>query len=415
MFEDLITRRHDRTRLEASPLCRQLVLLATALETQRYSRRTIRRYLFAGDRFGRWLAVHGVELADVENVTVEQYVESLGRIRCSGKPGGRSPDAASAARKLVAVLRSDGQIPPGVREGSTDAALGAFDHHLEHEAGLSAGTRRVYGEYARRLLRARFGQALPDWAALTADDVTGFVRGQAARLKPASCRLPVTATRAFLRFLVSRDDVEGGLVGAVPTIRQWKHAALPNFLTTEDVDRMFAACDPSRPAGRRDLAIMTMLVRLGLRAGEIVKLRLEDLAWREGSVHIRPGKSGRARALPLPEDAGRALAAYLQHERPGSSDRAVFLRARPPYGPLSSGTVSSLVVGAQRRAGVACARRGAHSLRHTAATHMVRHGATFKDVADVLGHTRLETTRIYAKLDIDTLAHVAVPWPGGES
>lgn len=414
MFENLITRRHDRARLEASPLRRQLEIFATVLEEQGYARRTIRRYLFAGDRFGQWLAAGRIELADVDDPTVERYVESLGRIRCAERPGGRCPDAASAARKLVGFLRVEEQIPWSPPHRFDDATLNAFHHYLEHEAGLSAGTRRIYGRYARRLLETRYMQAPADWAALTADDVTDFVRGQAARLKPTSCRPPVTATRAFLRFLISRGEVDAGLLGAAPTIRQWKHAALPKYLPTEDVARMLAACERSRPCGLRDFAIVTMLVRLGLRASEIANLQLDDLAWREGRVHVRAGKSGRARTLPLPEDAGQALAAYVQHGRPDASDRAVFLRARPPHGPLSSSAVSALVARTQRRGGVASARLGAHTLRHTAATHMVRRGATFKEVADVLGHARLETTRIYAKLDVETLAHVAVPWPGGE-
>lgn len=415
MFETLIVRRRDRARLEASPLCRHLVLYASVLESQQYQRRTIRRYLFAADRFGRWLVERGVGITDVDDAIVARYVESLGRRRCAKRPHGRLPLAATGARRLVEVLRSEGIIAPATRVPPQDAWLVAFDQYLEHQAGLAAGTRRIYGRFAGSLIRMRFGHTDPEWAALTADDLCDFVRKQAARLKPSACRSPITATRAFLRFLVSQGAVGAELVGAVPTVRQWKQAVLPKYLTADEVERLLATCGQARRASHRDLAIVTMLVRQGLRAGEVAGLQLEDIAWREGSLHVRSPKSGRGRTLPLTEDAGRTLAAYLEGERPVCRHRAVFLRAHPPFGPMSSAAVTTLVARALERAGITCARMGAHALRHTAATQMVRRGATFKDIADVLGHARLETTGIYAKLDIGTLARVALPWPGGAS
>lgn len=195
-------------------------------------------------------------------------------------------------------------------------------------------------------------------------------------------------------------------------MRQWKHAALPAFLSIDEVDRVLTQCRDDTPIHRRDRAILLLLARLGVRASEVAHLCLDDIDWRQGQVTIRAGKSGRERGLPLSADVGAALVAYLQDGRPKRRHRALFLQARPPYGALSAGAVTCLAQRALHHADVAARRPGAHVFRHSAATRMVRGGATFKQIADVLGHARIETTAIYAKLDLAALTRVALPWPG---
>ncbi|HLB16649.1 MAG TPA: site-specific integrase [Burkholderiales bacterium] len=417
MLESLVTRPHDRARLRAGPMHAHLAPFARALLAEDYRPRTVRRYLFAADAFGRWLQRRGVAVQAADDATVARYVESRGRFRCGARPRGRLPDAASGARKLLDVLRQHGVVAPRpclVAPSDTDRWFAVYDRHLDRVAGLCEATRRMYARYARALAALRFGSAPPDWSMLTADDVAAFVRQRAQTLKPSACRLPGTATRALLRFLESSGAVREGLRGAVPAIRQWKHASLPRYLSADEVARVLAASDAATPQGRRDCAIVALLARLGLRAGEVAGLRLDDLDWTQGRVCIRGAKSGRDRSLPLAQDIGDRLVAYLRHGRPATRCRHVFLRALPPYGPLrGASSVSAIVERAARRAGIDAPRRGAHTLRHSAATWMVRRGASFKQVADVLGHARLETTGLYAKLDIDTLARVALPWPGG--
>jgi len=228
-------------------------------------------------------------------------------------------------------------------------------------------------------------------------------------------RLPATATRTFLRFLITRGLVADGLAGAVPSVRQWKHSSLPSYLSAQELAAVFAACPGATPTGRRDHAVVMMLSQLGLRACELGHLRLDDIHWHDAVVSVRGAKSGRERLLPLPQDVGVAIAGYLRDGRPPSNLREVFLAVRAPFGALTASAVGSIVARALQRAGVQTARRGAHVLRHTAATLMVRAGATFKQVADVLGHARIETTTIYAKLDVDALARVALPWPESAS
>ena len=201
---------------------------------------------------------------------------------------------------------------------------------------------------------------------------------------------------------------------AIPPIRQWKHAALPVALSPQELSKVLAAPCERTVKELRNRAILLLLARLGLRAGEVVRLRLEDLDWRHGNLLVRAGKNHRERILPLPEDAGEALAAYLKDGRPSSDKRAVFLNLCPPYRPIESvQTIWAVAVQALKNAGVSTSRPGAHVFRHTVATHMVCGGATFKSVSEVLGHQTLGVTGIYAKLDLSSLAQVALPWPAG--
>jgi site-specific recombinase XerD len=192
------------------------------------------------------------------------------------------------------------------------------------------------------------------------------------------------------------------------------HAALPTRLTVAEVERVLALYTGTTPKALRNCAILVLLARLGLRAREVAGLRLDDIDWHAGRLRILPGKTHRARLLPLSEDVGQALAAYLVHGRPTSASRIIFLNWRPPFRPLAGASAISRVARrAMERAGIpARPRRGAHTFRHTVASQMVNHGASFKDVADVLGHQSLQTTGIYAKLDLEVLAAVALPWRG---
>jgi len=241
-----------------------------------------------------------------------------------------------------------------------------------------------------------------------------FVRQEAATKHGGGRKLPSVAVRSLLRFLVCSAGLSPGLEAAVPTPRQWMHATLPEGLTVEEVGQALATCAGARATDLRNHAILMVLARLGLRAHEVTALCLEDIDWHESRLLVRPGKTHHERVLPLVHEVGHTLATYLRWGRPTTTRRVVFLHCRAPYLPFRDpAAISRIASRALQRAGV-CERPrlGAHAFRHAAASHMVNKGASCKEVADVLGHQSLQTTGIYAKLDLETLAPVALPWMG---
>jgi site-specific recombinase XerD len=241
-------------------------------------------------------------------------------------------------------------------------------------------------------------------------EVRGFVVEACPRMGRRAAQLTVVALRALLRFLHLEGVLDRSLAGAVPSVAGWRLSGLPKRLESGQVDALLDSCDRSTVIGRRDLAILTLLARLGLRAGEVAALSLEDIDWRAGEVIVR-GKGNRSERLPLPHDVGEAIVGYLGDGRPATAqDRAVFVRVRAPHHRLSRGGVSFVVKAAAHRAGLGLVH--AHRLRHTAASEMLRCGATLPEVGQVLRHRHASTTAIYAKVDRQALRQIARPWPG---
>jgi integrase len=236
------------------------------------------------------------------------------------------------------------------------------------------------------------------------------VRAAAEAMPGPSLRCVVTALRSFLRFLHATGRTRVSLVGAVPALKGWPRTVLPSTLPAGDARRLVAGCDPATARGRRDAAVLVVLVRLGLRASEVGRLGLGDIDWRGGEVTVR-GKGGRRDRLPLPVEVGEAIAAYLRHGRPSSSGRSVFLTVTAPFRPLSPDAVGTLVYRACDRAGVA--RVGPHTLRRTLATETLRSGAPMAEVAQLLRHADQATSSIYAAADPAAVAALAQPWPEG--
>jgi integrase/recombinase XerD len=289
--------------------------------------------------------------------------------------------------KVLALLRRQHGVGEPARAADTegDTLVAAFDSHLQHVAGLMPGTRFQYLRHATLFLKAAFNTAPFDVTKVTPEAITAFVRVQAAKLKPSFCAAPATSMRVFLRFLVAHHGLPAGVVGAVPTIRQWKLASLPKHLSVEEVDRTLATCDEHSSVGKRDRAVLLLLVRLALRAGEVGRLHLSDVDWREGEVRIHSSKSARERKLPLPSEVGQALAEYVPNGRPKSAQPFLFLRTRAPFSPITGpSTVSCIAKRHLKLAGISIRGLSAHSFRHTAATQMVRRGVGFKQVAGVL-------------------------------
>ena len=406
-------------RLRAGLISPHLNTLAAELQTQHYSRKSIRRQLRNADAFGRWLAEQKIPWSEVTDAVVARYVEPMHRCPGPSRARGYRPHNARGLPHLMELLRRQAVVPTEpVAEAAPPSAgelwLQAFDQHLERVVGNAASTRLKYLRIARAFLQATCGEGEPNWAQLRAEHVAAFVQKR-AETRALTCRKdPGQSLRIFLRFLSGASLIPAGLQYAVPPVRQYKHAALPRFLTTEDLARVLALPPDPTSRGLRDRAMLLLLARLGLRPGEIVRLELEDIHWRAGDLLVRAGKTRRERVLPLPQDVGEALLSYLKEGRPASSHRRVFLNLCPPHGPLASSVVLTKVARlVLARAGVLAPPPGAYVFRHTVATQMVCRGVTFKEVADVLGHQSLNSTGIYAKLNLPSLAQVALPWPGG--
>ena len=400
-------------RLRAGPLGPYLPRFVSDLEQRRFSRDTIRRYIRGADSLCRWLDGQGVAVVEANQSHIERYVLQHARLPDIHYGQGRLCKAAISVPFIATVLREQGILSGSVPVSKADAWLARFDNHLIRVHGISPESRHHYLRYARRLIQS-LQMSEPDWTTLNARQIRDFICCEAAKRKTGSCRLVIAAIRALLHFLAAEGAGPPNLHRAVPVVREWRHASLPQYISTGELDRVLQICCTPSTGGSRDICIILMMARLGMRAGEVRQLKLDDIDWIQGEIHVRVGKSRRERTLPLLEEVGKALGVYLREERPESAERSIFLTLRPPYRPLAcSARISQISRRVFEEAGIQGPRLGAHRLRHTVATHMVRRGSSFKEVADVLGHTSLKSTAIYAKLDERSLQQVALPWPGG--
>ncbi len=276
---------------------------------------------------------------------------------------------------------------------------------------MTPGTVGLYEPVARLFLEERSEPIAEDLARLSGREIHAFVLREARQRRQRAAEMMVCALRALLRFLHVQGWIATPLATAVPSVRK-RREGLPRGLAAEQVRLLLASCDRDTPAGRRDFAILMLLARLGLRRGEVAALELDDVDWRAGEIVIR-GKGSRIDRLPLPGDVGEALVDYLRHGRPRGFGRRLVLPARAPYRELSPGAVTAVVVRACKRAGIAPV--GAHRLRHTIASELLRRGAPLPEIGQLLRHQSIDTTAIYAKVDRSALSRLALAWPGSES
>ena len=294
-----------------------------------------------------------------------------------------------------------------------DALIEAFEQHQRRTRGLRDKTLYGYARLARGLIREALGDDPIEVRRLGPSDVIRFVCTMTSRFSPRTMKTVGTALRSFFRFLRTEGVGDERLETAIPAVAHWRLSSLPRCLSDEQLEAVLASFGGSTPCVLRDRAIVLCLATLGLRPGELAELRLEDIDWRRGTVHLRTRKTRRGEVLPLPRDAGRAIVDYLRRERPKTGERRVFVQhlGHRRGTSVSSTVVSAVVARALRRAGVDAPLTGAYVFRHTVASRMVRRGISLKEVGDFLGHRSLDTTTLYAKLDVPALSEVALPWP----
>jgi integrase len=344
-------------RLYGGPLAIYMDRIAAWYDEQGYGHCYAIASLKSVDRFGRWLDRRSIELRDVNEQLILRYVLQL--------PARAHAGTHVALRRLLAALREDGTSPPAfVERGPAQVLEDEFRQYLVREKGLAERTVGHYTDAAHIFLAALFGQNRRDPSQWTAADVLTFVRQHAQARRPVHMQHLCVGLRTFLRYLRFRGKTERDLAGTVPRIAHWRLATLPKSLSPAQVERVLAHCNRHSAIGRRNHAVLLLLVRLGLRAGEVRSLTLEDIDWRNGQLTIN-GKGRGPEQMPLPRDVGTALAAYLANGRPPSTSRAVFVRLKPPHSQFpNSGAVTSIASAAMQAAGIAAPCKGAHVFRH---------------------------------------------------
>jgi len=352
----------------------------------------------------RWMASRGIDVGELSSAVIEQY---LAERRAAGYTNYRS---VKAVRPLLAHLDSFGVLPvEHAATGPVFECLERYRSYLLGERGLTPGTARCYRDAIKPFLLTRVVGEQLDLAGLAAADVTGYVLAACPGRPQGTAKLIVCALRSLLTFLHVEGLIDAPLAEAVPSVAGWRLSGLPQPLEAAEVIRMLATCDRRRRRGRRDYAVLLLLSRLGMRAGEVAALALDDVDWRAGELVVR-GKGNRDERLPLPADVGAAIVAYLRRGRPATaSSRTVFVRVKAPHRPLTTSGVSMIVEEAAQRAGLGLVH--AHRLRHTAATAMLRSGTPLTEVGLVLRQRRALTTAMYAKVDRTALQVLARPWP----
>jgi len=407
--EDSFERLAASKRLRDDPLVPYLSSFAASLQEEGYATVTMQSKLGLLADFAKWLGHRGTSARELDEHHAAAFVSSRQRKHRVHR-GDRE-----TLRQFLAHLRNRDIIPGPVGPISDRSPLGdilnRYELHLRSERGLAPATVVNYVPIARKFLVERFRKKEILLRELHAPDISAFVLRHAHTMSCRRAQLMTTAFRSFFRFLFQSGELQANLSPAVPTVADWRLSTVPKYLMPDEVARVVGSCDRQTSTGRRDYAILLLLARLGLRAGEIVALRLEDIDWRAGDILIR-GKGLLHDRMPLPVDVGEALTSYLRVDRPACKTRRAFVCMKAPRsGFAGPSTVTTIVRRAFDRAGLCPAFKGAHVMRHSLATTMIRSGASMSEIGEVLRHRSPSTTEIYAKLDFEGLRSLAHPWP----
>jgi site-specific recombinase XerD len=395
---------------EVGPLAPYLASFGASLTRQGYCHANAWDKLRLVADLSRWMDRRHLAPKQLNEAQLEAFLQT----RWKRTPM-RSGDQATMTLVLRHLRQSNITAPPSLPAPRDDIELieRAYEDFLLTERSLVPASVEKYLPVARRFLSHRFGTGKVWLKKLRASDITDFVLHDSSNRGRRSAQLMATVLRSFLSFLLQQSRISTNLAAAVPTVAGGRLSELPRFLEAKQVERVLRSCDRRTKMGKRDYAILLLLARLGLRAGEVARLTLDDIDWHAGQLLIR-GKGLRVDRLPLPQDAGEALATYLQQGRPECPSRHIFIQRNAPREPLAgSSSICNVVRMALARAQIQSRHQGAHLLRHSLATTMLRNGASISQIGQVLRHQLPQTTEIYAKVDLNALRTLALPWPGG--
>ena len=397
-------------RLRRGPLGVHIDGFAALLSRQGYARHTGRLKIWLVADLSAWLDQRRLGIMNVD----EKHIGEFLKRREKQRPP-QSSDRGTLAQ-LLQHLRQCGIVPrpcEAVSRHPIDRVIQDYTDFLRQQRNLNQITIGNYLPVARRFLKARFGAGKLCWNRLRVGDVTDFIVRDCSSFPPRRVQLATTALRSFLGFLTQEGKITAHLAASVPTVANRCWSGVPQYLEPKQVEQLLRGCNQNSPMGRRDYAVLLLMARLGLRAGEVAHLTLENINWAAGELLIC-GKSAREDRLPLLSEVGRALANYLKRDRPVCACRRVFLRMMAPrQGFRNAGAIGYIFWRALARADLHPPRKGCHLLRRSLATQMLRHGASLTQIGEVLRHQLARTTEIYAKVDVAALQALAQPWPGG--
>lgn len=400
------------TRLLATPAGPHLSALSEEMKAQGFSYWILRSRLQGAAHFSDWNQRQGRSIEQMHESMLAEFQTHLDTCRChrplrlSKYADVRLLAGAQAFLDYLRRCRVITSVPPSNKEADPPVLIAGFREWMRCQRGTKENTLHRYGVVLKDALET-LG---PDPARYRAESIRTFILGRTEGRTRANAKEVTSVTRMFLRYLVAEGKCRAGLDDAVPTLAMWRLSALPRYLPAADIERVIAACDRETAVGLRDRAAILLLARLGLRAGDIRQMELADIDWTHASIRVS-GKSRYEAKLPLTQEVGDAVLEYLRKGRPPVQGTHLFVRMQGPWKPLHVSAVSAIIARAIARAGVQTAFRGAHVLRHSAATEMLRQGATLQQVGTVLRHRYLDTTAHYAKVDVQRLRDIALPWP----
>lgn len=409
MLEDQFRRTRVLKRIRGNPIGSVLEQFVDYLIDRGHSTGTIYQYVAAAEHFGRWLGRQRISQAAVMRFC-RQHLPSC---RCNRPAPRKGTSTIVALHRLLDMLGCNPALPP--RDSVPESLLQRYADHLRDAQGLASVTVRYRVRYARTMLSSFHIRCLDQLKRWTADDVQRFVTGQGKRYRPASGQVMASSIRSFLRFLLLHEFIDQDLASAVPSFANWRLASLPNTLQAQELERLVQAIETTSPIGLRDRAIVLCMVDLGLRACDVAGLKLNDVNPTAQRLRLKQRKQRATTDMPMTRRLAGAMNTYLRRGRPPCSSSAVFVIHRAPHGkPLTRAGVQGVVIRRASAAGLGHCIRGTHVLRHSVASRWLQSGATLKQIADLLGHRSIDTTSLYAKVDLTALAKVALPWPASK-
>jgi site-specific recombinase XerD len=416
--DKLVASLSRRDWIIASPIYAVIPLYVGNLRSQRYARETIQMYLAALAHFGHWLSQHRVGILDVNDALVAEFVEChLPSCHCRRPCMYRVATIRPALQHLLPVLKqfqglddmTQPQTPIGIE-------LDLYKRYLVGICGCAQNTCEARLGLVRRFLSVVFDERPVTFGQLTPENLASFIAQSAKGRKPATLRANCVRLTSYLRFRALQGNDIQALLAAIPHMAPPMPTRLPATMTDAELTTFLTVFDLTNPIGLRDFAIVRCMADLALRRAEVLRLNFESFNWRDGTLRITHNKSGRERKLPLPVQTAEAIIRYLKEGRPETTNRAIFVRHIAPFDdPLGTGAINNMIRCALIRAGFGDRFHGTHLFRRSAATRMVQSGVSLKDIADVLGHRNLNTTKFYTRVDMNRLRAIAQPWPGSPS